>query len=290
MPRSSFEEAFERLAAQERDFYSRQFLAPVDGDAVVCVRIAGVVCRFKVRPRRFRGWGVFRPTGPKEAELLREATLKERAEYLKLFPLLRVVLCRKEGAGWLAVPANRAAGPVRTDGFLPVRLVDEAGQFDTVRTRFDGASFWFESLERSVDPAIASYLRRALNQTIDPAELACPGLTPEQRTAYASCYVELEAVRQRLAEVSERERLRRALAHAGAELLEYTDAGDHYRVTWQSGRRQYVSAIAKSDLTVQAAGICLSGRDQMFDLASLVSVVREGERTGELFEMEIDEE
>jgi len=38
-----------------------------------------------------------------------------------------------------------------------------------------------------------------------------------------------------------------------------------------------VSATVKKDLQVVSAGFCLSGEDNKFDLASLVSVVQEGQ-------------
>lgn len=67
-----------------------------------------------------------------------------------------------------------------------------------------------------------------------------------------------------------------ALAHAGADLCDFTDVEDSYRVTFTVDGHRHVSVVSKADLTVQSAGICLSGEDEKFDLNSLVGVLREG--------------
>ena len=62
--------------------------------------------------------------------------------------------------------------------------------------------------------------------------------------------------------------------HFVPSLREFHDRGDFWLVEWttRDGER-HTSAIAKKELTVVSAGICLSGRDRDFDLQSLVGVV-----------------
>ena len=59
--RERFKETLDRLAAAEESAFAAEFLAPMLRGGVVQVRIAGVVCRFKLDVADFEGWGVFRP-------------------------------------------------------------------------------------------------------------------------------------------------------------------------------------------------------------------------------------
>lgn len=277
MPSRRFNDAFEKLAAAEERFLASEFLAPVVERGVVAVRIAGVVNRLRVFPRSFVGFGVFQPTSSSEAKLVREATLTERRKYLELFPLVRLILCKQDENQWLALPAHRGDQRFQIAGLVPVQLVQDAQLFDIVRTRFDGGNFWYEAHETSRDPATAAWLRKELAVATDPNQLDRSGLTLEERLAYAVHFVveQKAAAEDPSVEPTAREKLRQALQHAGAELVDYLERDDSFRVTYLVGGRQHVSAVDKRDLTVQVAGICLSGEDQKFDLASMVGVLRE---------------
>jgi hypothetical protein len=264
-----------RLAAAEEEFLRREFLAPLVRGGVVFVRLAGVVCRFRIRMSRFTGFGIFRPTRPGNARLVRPATLSERQAYLALFDRVRLILCRRVEDQWLALPANQGARGL-PQGEMPVFLVEDAQPFEIIMARFDGAQCWFERLDPRHDPATAAYLRQALVDLLPAANLRRRGLTPEERRVYGlRLQVELEARRDRT-----EERLRAALAHAGADFQGYLERDDSYRVDFAVGGARHVSVVNKRDLTVQVAGICLSGRDAQFDLASLVGVLREAETEG----------
>jgi len=268
-------ETLDRLAAAEERAFASEFLAPLLPGGAVRLRLAGVVCGLKVTPADFEGWGVFRPTSPVSAELVRPARLSERQQYLEMLPSLRLIICLREGAQWLAIPANRADTRFRFEGLIPVRLVEEAAFFDVVCARFDGAQCWYEGPDLRHDPGAAAYLREALTNMVEPERLSRPGLTEEERTAYTVNYAprfqaEIDACRDRI-----EDRLGQALAHAGAQLKEYLERGDTYRVTYEVDGQRHVSVVDQNDLSVQVAGICLSGEDRHFDLQSLVGVLRE---------------
>jgi hypothetical protein len=277
-----FQDILNRLAAEEERFLAQEFLAPMLRRGQVQVRIAGVTCRLKVEPHDFQGWGIFRPTSHTAAHLVRSAGLAERQRYLELFPRLRLILCRHEDEQWLAIPAHQADSRFHIEGMLPVYLVEEAQLFEVLESRFDGTQCWFERLDTRRDPGTAAYLRQALHDLVPPDQLSRSGLTAEERTAYALNYwpriqAEIEAQRDRT-----ETRLQEALAHAGAELRSYLERDDCYRVEYVVDGRRQVSVVNKQDLSVQTAGICLSGEDEHFDLQSLVGVIRQGLHEGEI--------
>ena len=80
-----------------------------------------------------------------------------------------------------------------------------------------------------------------------------------------------------------RRRIGEALAHGGASLRDLAEHGDTYRVTYDVNGSRHVSLVRKNDLTILSAGICLSGMDRQFDLASMVGVLREARRIGRRF-------
>ena len=268
----SIDDILNRLEAAESDFLQREVLAPVLPGRGVVVRIAGIICTLAVTGKRFAGWGVLRPQTLKTAALVRPATLAEVAGYLKLFPALRLIVVAREGRQWYALPASQGERGLQLNGPAPVLLAEAGIQpFETVVARFDGHFFWYERRDNRRNPALAAYLREALDAGTPTEALRKSGLSPEERAAYdwaQSLVAEAER-----AGVSGR--LAAALAHAGGRLIAFTERDDSYTVAYQVGDERAVSTVRKGDLSVLTAGICLSGQDARFDLTSMVSVMRE---------------
>jgi hypothetical protein len=246
-----------------------------------------VICDMTVTPRDFEGIGVFKPLSHASARLVREATMSQRRKYLALFPRVLLVITTRAAEGSTtagAVPFNAADARFSVDGEIELRLVDEAAElFETVAARFDGRHFWFDEVDPRADPAAAPFLRQALVNMTDPRIVdERPALSPGQRLAYVLNFrrrVEAMLAAERAKQLDERtrdeNRLREALEHAGARLRDFAERGGQYTVTYDVDGRRHVSTVRKGDLTVQTAGICLSGQDRHFDLASLVGVLRE---------------
>lgn len=255
----------EQVAAEEAEL--PRFVAPRVRGGQVRTRVSGLVYTFKALPRDFEGWGVFRPRDARTARLEEPASLPQVEAYMARLASVpvRLVQCLG-GSTWVGFPANESDARQRLGKFGPrlVRLVGDGLPFDQVTCGWDGQTLWFHQVDRRADPVVADRLREAVKTQTPPAFKGC---TPEMKAAYSSLIRPPQIP-------PEEQRLRAALATGGGELRSYVEAGDHWRVEWtDSHGEDHVSAISKDDLTVLSAGICLSGEDEKFDLASLVGVV-----------------
>jgi len=69
---------------RKRRFARRSLSRPCVRGGQVRARVAGLIQNFRPSPADFEGWGLFRMTGEKEAEVLEEAALPLIEQYLKL--------------------------------------------------------------------------------------------------------------------------------------------------------------------------------------------------------------
>lgn len=276
-----------KLAGEEESFMSNEFLSPVVRGKPIRVRISGVVMNLAItRPKNYEGWGVFRPLSYKTARHVRAATMSERQQYLELFPTLRLVVAVRSDDGLFGLPANAADTRFRINGLIPIRLAEEVQMFETVETRFDGANCWFSRIDMGGNMKNATTLRTALSQTTEPSKMPVAGLSKAERDAYNIAYIRhLESMKDR-----NEERIKDAIARAGAEYRSYVERGSSYTVEYIVDGETHRSVVNKDTLGVESAGICLSGTDRNFDLRSLVGVIREGIRNRRIYRVGINED
>ena len=182
-----------RLSREAQALQGREILAPLRQGDRIRTRLGGLVYEFQPQSP-FVGWGHFRPLDARTAEPVGEVLPWERAAYLELFPLLRVVLLWPDAAGgaggtWWALPYNGSDARQRfgLDPFepLPVRLCDPtdgAERFARVLARVDGRTLLFGGPDALADPAHAEWLRDTLAAAEAPERFR-PGLAASERHA-----------------------------------------------------------------------------------------------------------
>jgi hypothetical protein len=276
--RTNFSTSFAKLAAEEEAFFGSNFLCPVIKNHPLRVKLGGVVLNLKITAPKTRieyeGWGIFKATTISAARYVREASRGEQAQYLKLFPIVRLILCARDEEQWMALAANSGDSRFHIRGLVPVRFAKDLQTFDTIQTRFDGKNFWFDRIDSSSSRKNAAFLRDSLILETDADSVAISGLTKEEKRAYAIAFLrEIENKKDK-----NEERIKLAIERAGAEYRSYVERGSSYMVEYRVDGALHHSVVEKDTLEVQSAGICLSGGDRAFDLQSLVGVLREGER------------
>ena len=268
----SINDLLDKMAAAEDEFLQTSFMAPILANGQVRVRIAGVICTLKLEDKVEAGWAILKPLSLDRATVVTRPSLKQIRDYLALFPMLRLLVVARTKRRCLALPASWGDSRFQIKTPVPVHFATVITPFQQIIARFDGGHFWFQEVDRRRNPAIAAYLNEALRQETPPETLYKPTLTAEERAVYQLNYEAILAARRDKTEL----RLSDALAHAGGEFTSYIERDDVYTVTFNVDGQRYHSTMAKDDLTILTAGICLAGQDRRFDLQSLVGVIREG--------------
>ncbi len=263
-----------QLGRDEAALREGTFLAPLVGRGRARLRVRNLVYEFAVADPR-PGWWICQPNDAHRAKIVHAAQPWQRGDYLALWPVLRLVLVeRLHEADWIALPFNSSDAAQRFGlaGPLVVRLVEGGQLFERVLGRVEGATVWYDEVDRRADSVKAEQLRDAL-----AAEQATPsvaGLGAGERAAYALLAQRRAAAAATRAAAQVEQRLRHALTVGGARLVGYEVCEGNLRVTWERDGQRSV-ALVNANLDTVSAGICLSGEDERFDLVSLVGVVHE---------------
>ena len=189
-------ELIARLSQQSQRMLERDLVAPLLRSGRIRTRLDGLVYEFRVH-ERFQGWGRFKPSNEREANLIQEAMPWERGTYLELFPILRMLLLWPDTSGgppgtWLALPYNESDARQRFG--LPmepmrVYLCDPtagAERFERVIVRVDSRTLWFEGPDLLANPQHAEWLRTAITQDASQtsSEPLLSGLASSERQAF----------------------------------------------------------------------------------------------------------
>lgn len=277
--------AISTLGKSEQDFLGETFVAPVVDATKVSAWVGRISHEFAIDRPSDPGWYQFKAVDFKRAKMVGPADIDEIESYLKkLKKVMLVVVMRIDGV-YHAMPMKANPHGLDWSRLYPVFLTDDmVNDFDRVACRFDGANLWYERLDFSNDPTKADYLRDMFSKLSGPSTVRFPGLSFEERASYSIRVTLDHEARERAQKAKEAlkgDRIKEDVEHAGGTFLGFREKATQYEVTYAVDGERYTSVVAKDSAhTLISAGICLSGGDREFDLASLITVVREGQHRG----------
>jgi hypothetical protein len=246
------------------------------------------------------GWWLCRYEDP-TVSVIRPAEPWERNEAAQQWTASSYVLVKPwdQSGLWLALPLNEQMNwatfqPIQ---MMTIGLVENGQPFERIIARTaPGTISVFDELDRRADPFYAEYLRDAL-----AAQIPDPGFdafTVAEQLAYAHLLeLQLQGTMARDGISLLAGDLRQALTLADAKLIgieavrwanqredlwKWQRNNFNYRVTWEYRQERGV-VIVDEQLNVVTAGICLSGRDHDFDMASVINVIKQGPRRDQYF-------
>jgi len=269
------DKVLDEVRKQEEEFLKSTFLAPVYKGGRVRTSVANLTSVLQVKHAK-PGWAIIKPTSLIEAKVVRRPSHGELLKYLTKLPRVSFILSARHDSTWFGFPSytyHSIFGNLETLNLRQVNVVTilPGLQFDQVVTGHDGKHFWYLSPDYKRHPGVGDYLRKALKRRVPPKDIKFPSLTPQEKKVYR---IALELEKEPIETL-----LEKAVSHAGGKFDSYSDRGDLYLVSFTVDGEK-VGATIKKDLQVISAGFCLDGGDKDFDLASLVSVVRERQEQG----------
>ena len=264
----------EELGEKEEKITDLTFVSPIFFNDIVATRISGLVYTFTVSKKK-PGWYKIKPIDSKSARFVGEADYGDINNYLKRLGKIRMTLVLKRKNVYMGIPDKSNRYGLSVADTIPVLLHDDTVlDFDRVIARYDGSNFWFESVDINNDPSKADYLRDSIEKTRSPASIKYEGLTFEEKMAYSLRFTLDRTLKKERKEYT----IKDDVEHAGGEFVRFIERKDHYSVTYKVDGYEYTSHISKDEnRKVISAGICLSGNDALFDLKSLITVVREAQ-------------
>lgn len=275
-----------KLAAEEERAFRGEFLAPAVKGGKVEISISGVPYKMALRQKDYEGWAILRML-PKSlrgrywSEVVRDAPRPLIDKYMEMLPRFRLILLGEFDGAWHGLSASNS-DRLSFSGPVPIRLVQRAGRFDTVYVRFDGTTFWFDRVDRRRPPALIARLNNDLVDNVEPKLVHILGTVPQEKLAYKMLWIAKNE--DKINKPSDR--IAAAVAHSGATLNKYWQAGDNLTVQLTVDGAAHTVSVNPLTLQVVSAGICLvnhaTGRahDSDFDLSSLIGVFREGAKKG----------
>lgn len=278
-------ELFDKIAAQEKAFRSREFIAPYTPalkEAVVSM--SGMLYKFKIANCSGSGIGRFQPQDAFSAKWVDDAPYESQRKYFDALPRLYLILCFQTEEGWVAYPFKKetALKKFGITGEAVILNVSDCQRFDVVVARFDGLNFWYDEIFAGSDPIKADEMRHLFEQRISSKQKSVDlnqikKLTEEDKEAFSLASFSWDL----FVKSSTESTIQELLENGGAVLGSYIFRGKNIEIRWQSpSGENYVSIVNKDTLDVVSAGICLAGEDEKFHLKDLPFIMEQGEKRG----------
>jgi hypothetical protein len=264
---------------KEKQLLEQEILAPAIGRGKIFTSLdTGAIYQFNV-PIKFSGWGIFQPVSTIQVRLKRVAQEYERLAYLYRLPHLRCIAINSTNNNkWLVIPKNLSDARQRNFKTEPfeIYLVDKVvQQFETVLVNTDSSNYWFHGVDRRSSPIIAKGLLKYYNEIVDKQswdnDITITS-SPEEKLA-----IKIALAKKKVDSIPKEQLLmQQQLSYLGANLVSYSplDTNDNsYQVKYTDDYGEHAVTVGK-DYSIISAGICLSGEDDKFDLASIVKVLQ----------------